>query len=228
MPAYARKHQLANSLVYHIFNRSNARIPIFKVERDFRHFIQLLKGYIYTFEIKLYHWVIMSNHYHLLLEIENPDKISKFMAGLNRAYTHYYHKTYLSSGLLWQGRFKLQPVQKERYLIACGRYIERNPVKAGIVLEAADYSYSSANFYCSGMPDGITTENPAFIELGKEITQRQIAYRGFLRNFDTEEEASFANFDQPQGDKEFIKRLIKEHGHYVPRRRGRPIKRIVA
>jgi putative transposase len=169
----------------------------------------------------------MSNHYHLLLEIEEPENISKLMAGLNRAYTHYYHKAYLTSGFLWQGRFKLQPVQKEKYLIACGRYIERNPVRARIVLEAQDYFYSSARFYCLGQLDTITSEEPAFVEFAKEPLQRQMAYRDFLCNFDTEEESSFANLSNPQGDKEFIRRLIRDGGRYLPRRRGRPVGRII-
>jgi putative transposase len=227
MPSYARRHQLSHSLVYHVFNRSNARTAIFKAEADYRHFIKLLRDYSHKFNLQMFHWIIMPNHYHLLFEIDEPADISKLMAGLNRAYTHYYHKTYLSSGFLWQGRFKMQPVQKERYLIACGRYIERNSVRANIVLEACDYQYSSARFYCFGKQDGVTTEDPTFRQFGIEITQRQAAYREFLRNFDTEEEKSFANLDNPQGDRAFIKRLIREHGRYVARKRGRPLERIV-
>lgn len=221
MPSYARRHQLKHSLTYHVFNRSNARIPIFNKEDDYLHFIKLLIDYSNKFNLKIYHWVIMSNHYHLLLEMEEPEYISKFMAGLNRAYTHYFHKIYLSSGLLWQGRFKLQPVQKERYLLACGRYIERNPVKANIVPEAQDYLYSSARFYCCGKEDGITIEDPIFIQFGNALTQRQTAYKDFLHNFSDEEEKAFLNIEEPKGDKDFIRKLIKEHGHYMPRRRGR-------
>jgi putative transposase len=221
MPSYPRKHQLTNSLVYHVFNRSNARVPIFNLEGDCYHFIKLLKDYSNRFNLKVYHWVIMSNHYHLLFEIEEPENISKLMAGLNRAYTHYYHKAYFTAGFLWQGRFKMQPVQKERYLIACGRYIERNPVRANIALEAQDYQYSSAGFYCFGKSDGLTVEDPMFMQFGLEKVKRQAAYAEFLRNFDTEEERSLANLDTPQGDKSFIQKLVKEYGRYMPRRRGR-------
>lgn len=228
MPSYARKHQLNNSLLYHIFNRSNSKSPIFDSPEGYQHFIKLLIKYGERFNLKIYHWVIMQTHYHLLLEIDEPEHISKLMAGLNRAYTHYYHKVNLSYGFLWQGRFKLQPIQKERYLIACGRYIERNPVRAGIVLEAQDYYYSSARFYCFGEEDGITVEDPAFIQFGKEIIRRQTAYKEFLRNFDIEEERGFGNLENPKGDKEFIKKLVFLHGRYMPRRRGKPIKRIIA
>jgi len=124
MPAYARKHQLGLSLVYHIYNRSNGRIPIFKKREDFIYFMELLKRYSSRFDLKIYHWVIMSNHYHLLLALEQPKQISRVMAGLSKAYSCYQHKIYFAAGFLWQGRFKLQPVQQDSYLAACGRYIE--------------------------------------------------------------------------------------------------------
>lgn len=228
MPAYARKHQLITSLIYHIYNRSHERISIFRSEDDFCHFMNLLKEYSAKFIMKIYNWVIMSNHFHLLLELAEPELVSKFMAGLAKAYSRYHHKTYSASGYLWQGRFKLQPVQKENYLIACGRYIERNPVRANMVNQAYEYPYSSARFYCLGEPDGITTEDPTFSGFGTELNCRRSAYIEFLCDFKEEEEKLFDNLEQPVGNKEFIRRLVKENGRFVPRRRGRPSKRIVA
>lgn len=224
MPSSARKHQLTQSLVYHVFNRSNACLPIFHVESDFRHFMRLLKDYRSSFNLKVYHWVIMSNHYHLLFEIEEPERISSCMAGLARAYTHYYHRTYETSGFLWQGRFKLQPVQKERYLVTCGRYIERNPVRGCIVQEADIYPYSSAKFYCLGKTDEITAEDPTYSDFGGDTAMRQIKYREFLSTFNEEEERLFRNLELPQGNKEFKRRLIREHGRYMPQRKGKPRK----
>ena len=228
MPSYARRHQLGRTLIYHIFNRSNARLEIFHSEQDYRHCIKLIREYSDSFSAKVYHWVLMPNHYHLLLEIDIPEELSAMMAGLNRAYTHYYHATYHSAGFLWQGRFKSQPVEKESYLIACGRYIERNPVRAGIVSEAAEYSYSSARFYCKGEPDGITIEDPTFCEFGKDDIKRRSWYIEFLRDFNSEEEKFFGNFEHPLGSQEFIHRLLKINGRYVPRRKGGIPKTLVA
>lgn len=228
MPYSARKHQLNQSLLYHVYNRSNARVAVFHSDADYCYFMYLLKSYFSAFDVKCYHWVIMSNHYHLLIEIGQPQGISKLMAGLNRAYTCYHHRTYLTAGFLWQGRFKLQPVQKETYLITCARYIERNPVRAHIVREADEYSYSSAKFYCLGKIDGITTENPLSNTFGKEAVQRRIAYKQFLRNFNEEKERLFVKLEAPLGSREFINRLFKEDGRYIPKRRGRPKQRIVS
>lgn len=228
MPSYARKNLLTNSLIYHAFNRSNGGTAVFHTDNDYCHFVALLKNYNLKFALKIYHWVIMPNHFHLLFEIEEPRNISKFIAGLTRAYTHYSQKIHNTLGFLWQGRFKLQPVQKERYLVTCGRYIERNPLRANIVSEAHVYAYSSAQFYCGGLPDGITTTDPTYQDFGRDACERQREYKEFLRNFDNAEEKLFENVETPIGDKEFVSKLIKEGGRYVPRRKGRLKRNLIA
>lgn len=112
MPYSTRKHQLQNSLVYHVYNRSNARVEVFHRDEDYRYFIKLLTEYAAEFNAKVYHWVVMPNHYHLLLELVDPEVISGCMAGLNRSYACYHHRIYHTAGFLWQGRFKLQPGKK--------------------------------------------------------------------------------------------------------------------
>jgi len=221
MPSYARRHQLQQSLVYHAFSRSNGRRIIFSKSSDFEHFKTLLHDYSQKFTSKIYHWVIMSNHYHLVIEFEYPELVSKFMAGLHRAYTHYHHKQYGTAGFLWQGRFKLQPIQKDLYLKGCGRYVERNPVRAGMVSEAYEYTHSSARFYCIGKEDRITQFSPVFEDFGRDATTRQNAYKEFLKTFDSEEEKYFSNIEAPCGNKEFVRRLMKVGAHFLPRRQGR-------
>jgi len=221
MPSYARKHQLQQSLVYHAFSRSNGCKVIFKEPEDFEHFERLLCKYRDRFDSQIYHWAIMPTHYHLVFEFEDPELISKFMAGLHRAYSHYHHNQYDTVGFLWQGRFKLQPIQKDLYLKNCGRYVERNPVRAGIVADACEYAHSSARFYCLGQEDGITRVSPDFEDFGKSVVQRQIAYKEFLRIFASSEEAHFSNIEVPCGDKDFLRKLVKTGAHYFPRRQGR-------
>ncbi|MDP1854153.1 MAG: transposase [Candidatus Omnitrophota bacterium] len=150
MPYTARSHQLKQSLIYHIFNRGINREKIFLDEEDYSYFIKLLREYSQRASLSIYHWVLMPNHYHIVTAIEEPEKISSVMAGLGRSYACYHHRKHKTAGYLWQGRFKSQPIQKELYLMACGRYVERNPVKAGIIEAAWEYPYSSARFYASG------------------------------------------------------------------------------
>lgn len=222
MPYLARTHQLGQSLLYHIFNRGNERREIFHNIEDYRYFINLLSDYSKEHSFCIYHWVLMSNHYHLLLEIAKPERISSIMSGLARSYVYHLHKRYQFSGHLWQGRFKSQPIQKELYLLACGRYIERNPVKANMVSFAENYPYSSAAYYVFGKQDGLTFEDPLFGDtFGAQLDQRRYKYKEFLKTFDAEEERLFENLESPQGSKEFLRRLIKDKGLFLPRRRGR-------
>jgi putative transposase len=225
---YARRHQLQQSLVYHAYNRSNSKRVIFAEETDCRQFKAILCKYCKKFFIKLYHWVIMPTHYHLLLELPDPEKISSFMAGINLAYTQFYHKRHGTNGYLWQGRFKAQPVQKESYLLSCGRYIERNPVRAGIVPVAFNYPFSSARYYCLGEEDGVTVASPAYEQFGDDLSVRQRAYSTYLRSFDKDAEESFSSLKAPVGNKEFVNMLRLVNGKYLPMRRGGENKRLLS
>ncbi len=221
MPGTARKHQLQGSLIYHVINRGNRRDEIFHYPEDYKYFIRLLSDYSDKFEALLYHWVVMPNHYHLLLEIEYPEKLSKMMAGIARSYVHYYQKNYNVGGHIWQGRFKSQPVEKEAYLLRCGRYIERNPVEAKMVDLAEEYVYSSAGFYVCGKPGSLTTENPAFESFGNDLTNRRKKYAEFLKTFDEEGKILFKDEESPVGSDIFKSKLIYRQSRFMPRRKGR-------
>lgn len=216
----ARRYQLSRSLTYHVYNRSNSKQVIFRDDADCQCFCNILKKYIELFSLKIYHWAIMPTHFHLLLELLEPEKLSKAIAGITLSYTKYFHKRYGGYGYLWQGRFKSRPIQKENYLISCGRYIDVNPVKDKLVPVAWEYSYSSARYYCLGIEDGITTPDPLYEEWGDDTSQRQKKYTEFLLAYNDAEDQKWDNMDFPIGDKEFIKRLQRKQGRCVSKRRG--------
>ena len=199
MPYFARTHQLKQSLLYHVYNRSINRGKIFHDDQDYMYFKGLISGYAERMALRVYHWVIMSNHYHMLIELDEPERMSSVMAGIGRSYACYHHRKYKSAGYLWQGRFKSQPIQKELYLIGCGRYIERNPVKTSMVEEVWEYPYSSAAYYILGKYDSITAESPLFENFGTSIEIRREKYKDFLLDFDAEEEILFDNIEFPRG-----------------------------
>ena len=167
----------------------------------------------------------MPNHYHLIMEFGNPKEISSVMAGVGRAYVHYYHRKYQSAGHLFQGRFKSQPIEKESYLLACGRYIERNAVVAGLSSTAQNYAFSSAAFYVNGMDDLLTKEDPLFSSFGEALSERREKYSEFLRSFNQQEESLFDALEYPCGSMEFQSRLMKERGIFLPRN-GRPKRKV--
>jgi putative transposase len=227
MPTYPRTYQLAQAILYHIYNRGISRHRLFAARTDKEHFKDLLIEYSHRFDFSIYHWVIMDNHYHLELEPDEPEDLPRIMSGIGRSYTHYYHKKYKTSGYLWEGRYKSQPIEKEQYLLLCGQYIERNPLQAHMVQHAWDYEYSSARLYVEGIPDGLTTLDPMYETIARDERRRQNEYRIWLTEHDPQTDELFG-LDMhpvlPVGSKRFVCNLVKRNGRLIPRRRGRPLR----
>lgn len=128
--------------LYHITSRGIEKRNIFNSEFDYNYFLTILSKLTDKYAISIYGYVLMSNHYHLLVETPMGN-ISKAMHYLNSAYSIFYNKRHNRSGHLFQGRFKSFLIEKERYLLSVSRYIHLNPVKAGIALKPEDYKWSS-------------------------------------------------------------------------------------
>lgn len=224
MARIARKYIAKKSFIFHVLNRGNAKQIVFRQPEDYEYFCQLLRRYKNQFKFKIYHWVLIPNHFHLEIELINNKLLSKIMAGITRAYVHYHHRKYDSSGYLWQGRFKSQPIQKSNYLITCGRYIERNPLRAGMVKLPWTYEWSSCKFYVLGDKDEITDFNP-YLNLtlsDKSINMQRSQYRKWIMEADNLEFRG-AN-KRIIGDEDFSKSLLKQGSRYVTWRQGRKVK----
>jgi len=128
---------------YHVMARGNQQQNIFLEIDDFNFYLHQLKHYKRKYKILLYSYCLMPNHIHLIVEPLNPEKLSKFMQGLQRSYTAYFNEKYEKVGHLWQGRFKAKIISKDEYLINVITYVEYNPVKANIVKHPQDYIFSS-------------------------------------------------------------------------------------
>jgi len=131
---------------YHIINRGVEQRVVFKERADYEQFEELMCSYAKSFHVTIHNYCLMSNHYHLLLEIKE-ENLSKFMRQLNMNYAIYFNKKYKRSGHLWQGRFKSWYITDEAYLYTLMCYIEQNPLKAKIVKDIKDYPYSSYHYF---------------------------------------------------------------------------------
>ena len=127
---------------YHVVNRGVDQRIIYKDDDDFKMFLELVCSGCQLYNVQLHGYVLMSNHYHLLIETRQ-ENLSKFMKHLNASYAIYFNKKYKRSGHLWQGRFKSWYVTDEAYLYALIGYIENNPLKAKMVKVLGEYAYSS-------------------------------------------------------------------------------------
>ena len=130
--------------VYHVLTRGNNKQDIFVDEEDFKKYIDILWKYKAKYLYKLYYYVLMTNHVHLVIETaEDGGNLSQIMKGINLSYAQHYKKKYKYTGHFWQDRFKSIIISKDKYLLACGSYVELNPVRAGMVKDPKDYSWSS-------------------------------------------------------------------------------------
>lgn len=132
--------------VYHITSRGNERKKIYRDDGDKEKFLGLLEDYKNRYNFLIHCFVLMDNHYHLVIETLRPNLI-KIMHGLNSGYTGYFNKKYKRSGHLFQGRYKAIIVDKENYLLELSRYVHLNPLRAKIINKPQDYKWSSYGGY---------------------------------------------------------------------------------
>lgn len=135
---------------YHIVNRGVEQRIIYKEHEDYEIFLEMLCTACQLYDVQLHGYVLMNNHYHLLIET-TQENLSKFMKYINASYAIYFNKKYKRSGHLWQGRFKSWYVTDEAYLYTLISYIHNNPVKAKIVDKAEKYQYSSHLAFIEGI-----------------------------------------------------------------------------
>ena len=174
----ARRRRLqVTGLPVHIIQRGNNRQACFFAEADYQFFLLHLGELAKRFKCELHAYVLMTNHVHLLLTPHFARGPSLLMKLLGQRYVQYVNKTYRRSGTLREGRFRSSFVQDERYLLACYRYIEMNPVRANMVKHPLEYPWSSHAANAAGKPVAWLTPHAEYLALGSDDEKRQAAYR---------------------------------------------------
>ena len=134
----------------HIIQRGNNRQVIFAAEGDYQFFRDAMIEAAGRFGLAIHAYVWMTNHIHLLATPTHTDSISKTFQSVGGKYVKYFNHTYRRSGTLWEGRYRATVVDSERFLLSVMRYIELNPVRAGMVGHPRDYPWSSHRRYAYG------------------------------------------------------------------------------
>ena len=155
MGRIARTALLYNGCYAHVFSRSISRQKIFQGEEDFLYFKSMLLAVKEKARFLVHHYCLMQTHFHLAVTINEVSQFSTALKELKRNYTYWFNEKYNHRGPLWRERFKSILIEDERYLQACGTYIEYNPIKAGIVSSVEDWPYSSARFYLRNKNDNL-------------------------------------------------------------------------
>jgi putative transposase len=211
-------------IAQHIIQRGNNRQVCFGGDEDCSAYAHWLAECSRRFRVAIHAWVFMTNHVHLLVTPETDEGVSQMMQTLGRHYVRYFNHTYRRTGTLWEGRFKSCVVDAEDFVLLCQRYIELNPVRAGMVSDPADYPWSSYRANGLGQAIRLWTPHPIYSSLGANPSDRSAAYRALFagqldhRMIDRIRQAT--NQGMALGNDKF-----KEDVERLTQRRTRPLKR---
>jgi REP element-mobilizing transposase RayT len=172
--------------LYHVLSRGNERRDIFFEEGDRRRFLETIGEMGERFEIDLFAYVLMDNHYHLLL-CSRRANLSRAMQWLGVTYTNRFNARHSRSGHLFQGRFKSMLVQNDAYLMRLSYYIHRNPLRAGMLERLADYRWSSYRAYAYGKTEVDWLNTKVILAQFINAEDPHKAYRENVRKYAGEE-----------------------------------------
>lgn len=204
--------------LHHVIQRGNNRQPIFQDGEDFDTMLGLLADNALQHGVAVHAYVLMDNHFHLLVTPSSADALPQMMQAVGRRYVQYFNRRYARTGTLWEGRYRSTVLQAERYLLPCMVYLDLNPVRAGLVANAADYPWSSHAHWRGVRNDRLLTPHALYWALGNTPFAREAAYAALVQ-------AGIGSLEQTAltasalsgwalGDAEFIEMLQKQ----TPRR----------
>lgn len=165
----------------HVVQRGNNRAACFTEDGDYLTYLAHLRHLSGKYACEVHAYCLMTNHVHLLLTPGEPEACALLMRDLGRSYVPYFNRRNARTGTLWEGRFKSCLTQSARYVLACYRYIELNPVRAGISADASAYPWSSHRVNTGLATDPFVKAHAVFQALGNEEQQRRASYRGLFR-----------------------------------------------
>lgn len=163
-----------------ILQRGNNGVGIFMDEVDYQNYRDCLRNAARELGVPVHAYVLMPNHVHLLMAAAEEGVAGSLMQRLGRRYVRYFNDRHGRTGTLWEGRYRSTVVEPDQYLLACYRYIELNPVRSGLVAEAAHYPWSSCRHHVGLVSDPLLTDHALYWALGNTPFERQAAYRALL------------------------------------------------
>lgn len=180
MPRYPRS--FVAGYAHHIVQRGHDRKPIFATSEDYRFYLKNLAEQKDLLDIRIFAYCLMTNHVHLVVQPERQGAdVSSLMRVLAARHTRYSNRLERRTGTLWEGRFKCSLIDTDRYLLACCRYVDLNPVRAGMVAVPEAYPWSSYNVRAGNceVAGWLDLDTP-YLSLGRDPAERQARYREFV------------------------------------------------
>jgi len=213
MPRVARV--VVPGLPHHVTHRGNRRQPIFFSDADRERYLDLMRGAASKYELDLWAYCLMTNHVHLLAIPARPDSLARTVGYAHRMYSCHVNSRHGWTGHLWANRFYSAPVDPEKSWVVA-RYIELNPVRAGLVTRAQDHSWSSARAHCLGAHDPM-------LATGRPWPEDRDEWKRWLgQKVDESEDRAIRRATatgSPFGSSSFVQELEKSLGRRLRRRR---------
>ncbi len=213
---------------YHIVQRGNNREACFIESDNYRYYLELWTECSQRYGVDVHAYCLMTNHIHFLLTPQEKDSISRVMRVVGSRYAYYFNRRYGRTGTMWEGRHKSSLVQTDRYFLICSRYIELNPVVAGMVNKPEQYRWSSYLVNAWGGESNLTPHDE-YLKLGRDSKIRCHAYRELFKQQLAEQDVHLienaSNFCHPLGNNQFCQQIEKKYEIKLGQAaRGRPKK----
>ena len=174
--ARPRRFRIAN-VSHHVIQRGNNRGDVFCRHEDFTRVLDVLQDAASRHGVDVHAYVLMTNHFHLLVTPRTPTGLERMMHSVGFRYAQYFNISYQRTGALFEGRYRSTIVDSDLYWYSCMRYVELNPVRAGMVTDPASYRWSSHKATAFGAPDPLIVHHPMYMELGSDAAARQRCWR---------------------------------------------------
>jgi putative transposase len=216
-------------VAHHVVQRGNNRSACFFGDADRRFYLKCLAEASGRRGCDIHAYVLMGNHVHLLVTPPEAGALAAMMQDLSARYVRVINRIHARTGTLWEARFRSSIVDSENYLLVCQRYIELNPVRAGIVNHPAAYSWSSHSYYAAGRASPLIAEHPVYRRLGPDAAERRAAYLALFAEALGEPVLKYiraaVNSDSALGGEAFLEEAEAKLGRSVRLpKRGRPAK----
>jgi len=166
-----------SGLSHHVIQRGNNRSAMFRAPHDYRSFLELLGDASGRCHVDIHGYVLMTTHIHLIVTPSTASSLPRMMKRISEIYVRSFNRQYERTGTLCEGRYRGSLIQDEKYWLTCLRYIELNPVRAGLVPSPELYEWSSYRAHAFEREDSLLTPHPLFLALGRTSADRQHAWQ---------------------------------------------------
>ena len=215
---------------HHIIQRGHNRQVVFTGDDDYLYYLDNLREWKTELGCKVYAYCLMTNHVHLVIDPgSDPEKLGLLMKRVTGRQTRYTNKMKKRSGSLWEGRYKSSPIEANEYLLACCRYVELNPVRAGMVDDPTKYRWSSCPAKVDCSQKTWLDLDPFYLSLGTSAAERAENYAAWLRESTPDSELKLIRDATQQGrltaGEKFVREIADKIGRRLNlRKQGRPRK----